>query len=253
MPLINLGLLIGFFIAGYTILTHFFHRKNMKEKLEPMLDKAKSELQTTPSILNQSKLFQKHQIKPITKKAYKASHAVLEQLTEIMGLIQKYGHLPEARKEIKTQLDNILPRQMEIVQNLNRLRAFHKRILAVDWSIYSAQTRNQLGSLDGPSKIILKKELSDEYRKLGIERELQNNEQRIQNYQLELRQNLQQAGILLINGNPHEAINLVQHAIGLEKGALGLLEQLRDLEKQMLSHTKKEIAMGRRAEALAYS
>ncbi len=234
-------------------MTHFFHRKNMKEKLEPMLDKAKSELQTTPSILNQSKLFQKHQIKPITKKAYKASHAVLEQLTEIMGLIQKYGHLPEARKEIKTQLDNILPRQMEIVQNLNRLRAFHKRILAVDWSIYSAQTRNQLGSLDGPSKIILKKELSDEYRKLGIERELQNNEQRIQNYQLELRQNLQQAGILLINGNPHEAINLVQHAIGLEKGALGLLEQLRDLEKQMLSHTKKEIAMGRRAEALAYS
>lgn len=70
---------------------------------------------------------------------------------------------------------------------------------------------------------------------------------------LGVRQKLQQAGILLINGNPREAISLIQHAIDLEKGALGLLEQLRDLEKQMLSHTKKEINMGRRAEVLAYS
>lgn len=243
IPLINLGLLIGLLVAGYTIVAHFLRKKGIPEKYAPVIHKEKEEFKTMPAELSESKKYQRNEVKPITKRAYRESRNVLEELKRLVPLVEKYGHLPEARKDIRMKLEKILPRQLEVVQYLTRLQVLHKRIRESDWSVYSASVRGQLGRLDGPAKTSMKNELIDEYVKLGIEKRLSEIEQRIQVYQTELRRCLEEAGGILTNGDTNGVVGILKRAVSYEEQSMNMIEGLRSLEKEILKHTKREIAL----------
>jgi len=242
---------LGLLVAGYNLFAHFFRKKGLPEKFQPALAEVKSGFKEAESQLSESKQLQKHQVKPVTKAAYKTSQQILKDLKRLVPQIQKYGHLPEARRDMSVQLEKILPEQLEVVQNLNRLQALHKRILAADWSVYSAGVRGQLGRLDGSSQKALKVELTDEYIKLGVERQLSDSEQRIQAYQAELRQLLGQVAVALSDAKPELAVDLLRKAIRMEEQSLTMIQALNSLEEQMLCHTRRELSLQRTAESLS--
>jgi hypothetical protein len=253
MPILNVGLLLGFLLAGYLIISHAFRKKGMTEKFGPVLEKAREELKAMPAMLSESQRYQKTQIKPMTKKAYKESRNVLEELKKLVPVVQKYGHLPDARDDLRVQINQVLPQQLELSERLTQLQWLHKRILQADASAYSARTRNQLNKLDGAARAAMKQELSDEYRKLGIERQLSDIEGKMQPYQSEVRRCLEQASISIENGDPDSTVSLLQRAISCEDQSVSMIDSLRSLERQMLKHTKKEIRLEKRALAVAHA
>jgi len=251
MPLLNVGLLLGFVVAAYMIISHVFHKKSIADTFEPVIEKAKEEFKAMPAMLSESKRYQKTQIRPITKKAYKESRHVLEELKKLVPLVQKYGHLPDARKDIRAQIDRALPQQLQLAQQLTQLQWLHKRILEADASVYSARARGQLDKLGGAAKAAMKRELGDEYLKLGIEQRLSDIERRVQPYQAELRRCLEQAGTAIESGDANSTINLLQRAISCEEQSISMIDNLRSLEKQMLKHTRREIGLEKRALAVS--
>jgi predicted PurR-regulated permease PerM len=105
IPLLNLGLVIGFIWSLYNLISNLFKHKGLSQKLSEKFKDVKAESSEDNSKLANSKSFQRSQIKPITKQAFKTSNQILNELAEILKSIEKYGHMPEARVEIKKQIN----------------------------------------------------------------------------------------------------------------------------------------------------
>jgi hypothetical protein len=249
-PLLGLGLVIGFFWAAYKVISHLFRGKKLSEKLGEKFKEAKTESDAEITQMNRSKGFQRSQIKPITKQAFKTSDQILNELAEILKSIEKYGHLPEARAEIKKQIDKIMPEQMELMETLKTLQTRHGKILAFDMGVYSQEFQKLYRELSGPEKAAMKRELEDEYVKLGIEKQLPVLERQIQDYQVGIRNYLNQASSSLMAGDIENAKSCLKKAINLEQETKSILGRLRNLEKQIFKHTKREISMERRLQAV---
>jgi len=249
IPLLNLGLVIGFILALYNVISHLFKHKGLSQKLAEKFKNVKAESIEDISKLANSKSFQRSQIKPITKQAFKTGNQILNELAEILKSIEKYGQLPEARAEIKKQIDKILPEQMELMETIKTLQTRHGRILAFDLGVYSQEFQNRYRGLSGPEKAAMKKELEDEYVKLGIEKQLPVLERQIEDYQIGIKNYLNQASSSLLAGEIDNAKAYVKKAINLGQQTKTILNRLRNLERQIYKHTKREISMERRLEA----
>ena len=253
MPIINLGLLAGFFIACYNIIAHLLHHKSISERFGRKLKEVAKNSNDITSSLNRSEKFQKDEIKPITQRAFKSSNQILNELLEILKSIERYAQIPEARKVIKEQIDRILPEQIELMEQLKKLQILHKRVLSFDLSLYSNQSQMRLRELSDTGKAMIKQESINLYTKLGVEKQLQEFEQRIQSYQASIKSCLQQASVYLMSGDIIRTKEFIQKAISLEKGTSSIIEKLAVLEKQILEHTKKEIALERHTAAFQTS
>ena len=249
IPLLNLGLVIGFIWALYNLISHLFKHKGLSQKLAKKFKDIKAESNEDISKLTNSKSFQRSQIKPITKQAFKTSNQILNELAEILKSIEKYGHMPEARAEIKKQIDRILPEQMELMETIKTLQNRHGRILAFDMGIYSQEFQNRYRELSGPEKAAMKKELEDEYIKLGIEKQLPVLERQIEDYHIGIRNHLIQASSFLMARDIENAKALIKKAINLEQQTKLILDRLRNLEKQIFRHTKRELKMEKELKA----
>lgn len=245
MPILNLILLIGFFIACYNIISHLFRNTSISERFGRKLKEVTKNSNDVTSSLNKSENFQKDQIKPITNKAFKSSNQVLNELLEILRSIEKYAQLPEARKIIKEQIDRILPEQLELTEQLKRLQILHNKVLSSDLSIYSNQTQARFRELSENEKALFKEENLALYAKLGVEKQLQDLEQRIKSYQGGIKACLQQASSCLISGDIIKTREFIQKAISLEKGTVSIIEKLTILEKHILEHSRKEVSLER--------
>ena len=250
IPLLNLGLVIGFILALYNVISHLFKHKGLSQKLAEKFKNVKAESIEDISKLANSKSFQRSQIKPITKQAFKTGNQILNELAEILKSIEKYGQLPEARAEIKKQIDKILPEQMELMETVKTLQTRHGRILAFDMGVYSQEFQNRYRELSGPEKAMMKKQLEDEYVKLGIEKQLPVLERQIEDYQTGIKNYLNQASSSLMTGDIVNAKGYVKKAISLEQQTKSILNRLRNFERQICKHTKREISMGKRHETV---
>lgn len=248
-PLLGLGLVGGFFWAAYNVVTHLFHRKKLSGKLEGKLVQSNDNSKTDIDQLNRSRRFQKSNIRAVTRKARKEGKHIIDDLQEIKRAIQKYGHLPEAREEIRKQIDGIMPEQLELVDYLNRLQSLHRRLLSFDTSVYSNEVQARYRNISGPEKSALKKELEDEYQKLGVERQLLELEEKAKLYQDGMKTNLIQAGQYMMSGDSDGAKAAIDKAIKLEQETSVVLSQLRYLERRILKHTKREISIERKLES----
>jgi len=215
-PLLGLGLIIGFFWASYNVVSHLFRRKKLSQELGEKFDKVKTEAKGEIDNLDRSKRFQKANVRRITKRAKKASREILEDLEEILKAIDKYGHLPEVGPMIKEQIDKVMPEQLELVDFLTRLQNLHKRLLSFDTSLYSHELQTRYRNLTGPERAMLKKELEDEYQKLGIERQLLDLEGKAHGYLADMKNVLAQAGQEMVSGNPEGAKASIRGAIALD-------------------------------------
>jgi hypothetical protein len=250
MPILNLILVIGLFVASYQIISHLFRHKGITGSLGHKLEEMKGNSNTVTNSFNGSEKFQKEQIEPITKKAFKSSNQMQKELLDILNYIEKYGQMPGARKLIKEQIDRILPEQIELMEQLKKLQILHKRVLSFDLSLYSKQAQVKFKELSKNEKELFKKELSDLYTKLRVEKQLQELEQKIQLYHQSMKAFLQQACVCLIRGEVINAKNLIQKAISLEKGSSSIIEKLAILEKQISEHTKNEINLEKLTKAV---
>jgi hypothetical protein len=248
-PLLGLGLVGGFVWAAYNVISHLFRSKKLSEKLGEKFKEAKKESDDETTQMNRSKGFQRSQIRPVTKQAFKASNQILNELAEILKSIEKYGQLPEARAEIKKQIDKILPEQMEFMETIKTLQTRHGRILAFDMGVYSQEFQNRYRELSGQEKAAMKKELEDEYIKLGIEKQLPVLEKQIEDYQIGIRNCLNQTSSSLMAEDIENAKACVKKAMNLEQQTKLILDRLRNLEKQILRHAKREISMERQLRA----
>jgi hypothetical protein len=250
IPLLGLGLVGGFVLAAYNVVTHLFRGKKLSEKLEGKLVQSNDNSKTDIDQLNRSRRFQKSNIKAITRKARKEGRHIIDELQEIKRAIEKYGHLPKAREEIKKQIDGIMPEQLELVDYLNRLQSLHRRLLSFDASVYSNEVQTRYRNISGPEKSALKKELEDEYQKIGVERQLLELEEQAKRYQEAMKSALNQTGQNLISGDSGGAKAAIDNAIKLEQETSIILNQLKYLERQILKHTKREISMERKLEPI---
>jgi hypothetical protein len=247
-PLLGLGLVAGFIWASYNVVSHLFRRKKLSQELGEKFDKVKTEAKGEIDNLDRSKRFQKANARRITKRAKKASREILEDLEEILKAIDKYGHLPEAGPMIKERIDKVMPEQLELVDFLTRLQNLHKRLLSFDTSLYSHELQTRYRNQTGTERAILKKELGDEYQKLGIERQLLDLEGKAQGYLTGMKNALAQAGQEIVSGNPDGAKGAIERAMTLEKETSTIIDHLRYQERQILKHTKREISMERKLE-----
>lgn len=247
MPLLNLILVICLFIAIYNVISHLFRKHGIPDKLKRQFGQVREKYDNEAGALRKSGK-QEHKIQQITKKAYKNSNQILNDLLEVLKSIKKYGHIPSARKTIKEQIEKTLPEQDELIKIIQRLQELNKKVLSFDLSLYSKETQTRYQKLSEEEKELLKKELHDEYIKIGIERKLPELEKKIQEYEKEIRICLKQAASYILNGNVPQAKNIIMKAINLEKETTTILNEIRALEQQILKHTKKEIAIERQAE-----
>lgn len=242
MPLLNLILVICLFIAIYNVLSHLFKKHGISGKLKNQLNQVKEKYKDETGGLRKEEK-QEHQIQQITKKAYKNSNQILNDLLEALKSIKQYGHVPTARKAIKEQLEKILPEQNELINIMQKQKKLNKKLLEFDISIYTKESQTRYQKLNNREKELLKKELQEEYRKIGIEKQLIKMEEKIQTYQKDIKECLRQSGLYIMNGDIQDSKNMIMRAINLEKETTAILNELRALEKNILEHTKKELAI----------
>jgi len=239
MPLLNLILVICLFIAIYNVISHLFKKHGIPGKLRTQLGQVKEKYDNaTGGIRKEEK--QEHKIQQITKEAFKNSNQILNDLLEVLKSIKQYGHIPTARNTIKEQIEKILPEQNELLKILIRLKTLHKKILSFDLSIYSSETQNKYQPLNDKEKEHYKKQLEEEYRKIGIEKQLPELEDKIQFYQKDIKECLRQTSLYIMNGDIQDSQNMIMRAINLEKETTAILGELKTIEKQILKHAQLE-------------
>jgi hypothetical protein len=179
-------------------------------------------------------------LEKITKAAEQTSKHILDGMFEIRKANVKGGKSPQERSLIAGNLEKIAPRETEVFKTLSYLRDVTRKLADFDFHRFE-QLKGEFDTVSEQARKMVKPELYDEWKKLGVEKELQ----RMEKSAVSLDQDFTRAVRLMVeslrNNRPEEALRWIDQAIDCEKRIVIMLRDMRQLEKKLESITRQVI------------
>ncbi len=185
--------------------------------------------------------FIKRGIRPIAKKAVKESDGTVEDLQSVGKAINRYGHIPQARKIIIEQMARILPKEHELQNRIMQLRDLNMKMLRFDSSIFSEKSGLQFNNMSPEEKNGYRKEIKDEIERIDLEKQVQQIEQKLEQCMMETNQYLTFAGEALKEGKAEESLQAIDGAVASEREISELTQRVKKLEGILLSLAKLDL------------
>lgn len=133
-----------------------------------------------------------------------------------------------------------MPREHEIQNRIQNLRNINDQLLRLDASLFSKKSRERFENMNTEERDLFKKELKDEIDRIGIEKQIQQIEQRLEQGFDEINQYLGFAANPLNKGKRDEALNAIEQAISLKKETSELAKRIKKLKGILQTLAKRE-------------
>ena len=112
--------------------------------------------------------FIKKRLFPKSKSIYQDSEYLLDDLESISKTIQGKGNSPKSQKTILNQMQRLVPRGRELLQKVQDLRQMNERLLRLDSSMLSENSREQVEQMNSKDRDRFREEIQDEIEEDSI-------------------------------------------------------------------------------------
>lgn len=241
MGLVNLGLLILFFIAIYKILnmrksvTDFVGSLNVENPFRKEISREMNlQDQESRSIEREEKRGTKFEIGTLKN--------IEESLMEIVRSLQANSAnlTTQDRVRIADKLKKISGKEDVFLKTLQNLKHLLQRLRIMDGKQIQ-EMKNRLARTKGNEKQTLEKELFMEEEKIKVEQDVLVLEQKLEQGMAAFNNLLHQT-VQVLNGSsyPAESITYLSQARTILKGIMSTIEKMRTFEDRLLQLTKNE-------------
>ncbi len=182
-----------------------------------------------------------------TKKEIKNSDELVETVEEMIRLIDQYGTVPQAVKELSSHLKNIQNMEHYTAAYFSYINKVLDRIGRFDNEFYSDLLADYETAQNSDQKKILKKQITVEKKKREIEEALDDIEHYVARHSRQFNRHLTDAIRQVEDRNPSGAVQYLTSALHTEQKIKQLYEDMRTYESELkklstrnLKNLKKE-------------
>ena len=238
LGLVNLGLLILFFVSLYKI---FRFRKPRGLTVRSITNPFRTKVEHEIDVEDREK-------KMVFKEAGKSTDLQLHTVDDIaseLGEIQKTveknrDSLPrEARETIIRTLKTISNKEALFKKELAQLEEVFKRLEILDMNQLK-ELKERLAKLSGKDRHVLESEISREEEKIHIEQTVMGAQSRLEQLLQSFNRFLEAAMEKMQGGYPHESTPYLAKARVLLRDLSGMIQDVRGLEKKITDLIKTE-------------
>ena len=241
LGLVNLALLILFFIAVYKLIKHV--RLSHKIDTDPdSRSSYSSQIDTDIDTLGTEKRLLKKQAQKVTKREIRTIDDIDDSLAEIQQIIEKHRNdLPRSEREkISHILTEMLKKEELFKKNLQGLQAGFKRIRVMD-ADQLQKLRERLANVDGKERKILETEIADEEERIKIEKSIFVFEERLTEFIGAFNKRIELAvKQMRASAYSHDAKIHLLNARVILKQTSQMLAEMKASEDKLISLVKKE-------------
>lgn len=242
-PFIHGVLGISVIIAIWQAFSSFVHWKSPSLKNAWIRQPASSpESGLTAQELATEKRLIRGRLEKITRRERKQSREIIADLKETINIIDEHGNTAHGRNLIAQKLQDIAPREHDILNKLTYLKNLDQWLKKFDFRQLKELREKYTGASE-KGKELVRKEILEQRQKLNIEEEIENIDYEVKKYQEDFRHCLNMAINYLNAAGFEEAKKWLCMAIDCEKRAAGLFKKMKRLEDLLLKLTKIEVKL----------
>jgi len=169
LGLVNLGLLLLFFVAIFQVIRFRSQASFSSAPLEGTAP-IHTEIERDMGLEHRERKAVKHDSERMTKLEIRSVEDIAEQLTEIEGILEAHrNNLPEEeRKRIAGILKNIGKEEHLFTRSLERLKKLFRRMDRADLN-HSKELKERLSRAEGKEREVLRAEVAGEEEKIRME------------------------------------------------------------------------------------
>jgi hypothetical protein len=243
LGLVNLGLLILFFIAIFKVvrfskLPSFAATAPNGGSSEPV----RSEIGREIGLEDNEQRAVKRQAEKMTRLEIHAVEDIAEQLAEVQHIIETHrNNLPrEEREKIAHILREISKEEELFTRNVTKLRKLFEGMDTVDLK-HLQELKERMSKVEDKEREMVKAEFREEGEKLKIEKAIFDLEKKLGQYLTSFNQYLESA-VDNMRGSPYpyDAKLYLEKARGVVKHIMELLKETKSLEERLVGLTKLE-------------
>ncbi len=240
-PFIHFVLGIAVIISIWHIFSLFIHKPDMslnaiRIKSPEVLKKAAHSAQ---EFISEGRVI-KARLKKITKKERKQSNEIIADLKDMVNIIDEHGNTAQGRKLIAKNLQDIMPRQHDLVNKLTYLKNLDDWLKKFDIGKFK-ELKERYDKASKRKRGLIKKEILEQREKINIEQKIEALDLEIKKYQENFNYNLNMSVNYLNAGKLEEAKEWLYKAIECEKKTGSLLKNMQQLENVILKLTRVEV------------
>jgi len=241
LGLVNLGLLILFFVAIFKVVKFSklpsFTSTNVGDR-----GPINSEIVREIGLEKNERRAVKRQAEKMTKLEIRSVQDIAEQLADIQQIIETHkNNLPrEERERISSILGKISKEENVFNTSVAKLKKLFQRIDKVDIE-HLQELKERLARVDGKEREVVRAELAGEQEKIKMEKDIFNFEKNLGRDLTSFNQCLTSAvDHLRSSPYPYDAKPYLEKARGVLKDIMEMLEKTKALEEKLIRLTKVE-------------
>jgi hypothetical protein len=178
---------------------------------------------------------------PIAKKSIRESGILVRDLKAAREAIKKHGQNPAHRRNIVEQMQQFIPRENELLHDIENLKTLSERLLAFDEQVLHEDLHAQWAGATPEGKERLKREIHAELAKANLEKRMAHIAFAMRAHLEALHHSVTESAHALNDGQVREALALMDRAI-MEDAAIGkMAQQVRAMEKLLLRFVRHEL------------
>ncbi len=242
-PFIHGVLGIAVIIAIWQAFSSFVHLKNPSLKNVWVRQPASApESGLTVQELTTEKRLIRGRLEKITRRERKQSREIIADLKETINIVDEHGNTLHGRNLIAQKLQDIAPREHDILNKLTYLKNLDQWLKKFDFRQLK-ELREKYTGASKKGKELVRKEILEQRQKLNIEEEIENIDYEVKKYQEDFRHYLNMAINYLNATGFEEAKKWLYKAMDCEKGAASLFKKMKRFEDMLLRLTKIEVKL----------
>ena len=192
----------------------------------------------------------KRRLERFTKKGKKESKEIIEDLQEMIKIIDEYGDSDRGRHLIAEKINDIAQKENNVLRKVDYIFKLCRRIENFDLRSFRG-LKARLSRLPEKEREFVREEIRQEKDKIVSEDRLRQVQSELTKHDKDFQYCLKMAAATLSAGQPGQARDWIEKAVGCEQRALEIFEEMREVERKLLSLTKKEYKAFKREKAFA--
>ena len=239
---LDLGLMVAVLISIWKIISSLWSGRDMKSfgrVLERSRDPENTNLQKNINDEKQEMSLIKRGLRGITREGMKEGGNILDRLREMVRIIEENGSTDKARHLIAEKLNQISPKENQILRQLGYLKDLSQKIEDFDLRSFK-DLRARWDRVPDKERDIIKEELLIEKNKIISEEKLRRLESVLSRYDNDFRYSISSAVGCLKANQSVQARDWLLKAISCEEGARNVFKEMKELEGRLLKLTKRE-------------
>ena len=245
-PFIHGVLGIAVIIAIWQAVASFVHLgrpslEGIRKHLEHPVAKFKERALTAQELASEKRII-KGRLEKVTKRERKQAKEIIVDLKEMIKIIEEHGETAHGRELITQKLQDIVPREHDLLQKLTYLKNLDEWLRRFDFRQFKELGQKYAAS-SKEEKSLIRKEILEQRKKMNIEVEIENLNYAAKKYEEDFRYCLNMIVNYLNAAKLEEAEKWLYKAIECEKETAGLLKKMNRFEDLLLKLTRIEIKL----------